>query len=159
MDKENLYYVVEKGTNVREYYLGGVWIGEKEEAMDKLIRINAVFKNPVVIMSIREYEEKFTDIESTTFTYDVLKRVKELLNTPLERRKVSPSYQLYSTGKHLLGEYNNKVIVIHPEELSIGKVITDLKTVLDIRGCIQSALKGKTQEWDNTIEHLIESAT
>lgn len=106
MDKENLYYIIQRGTNQRERPANELWIGEKDVSEEKAKKLSFAFKIDQVPISIREYEEKFTD------------------NDP-EVKKEPVSYNLYSTGKHLLGTYNNKVIVINIEQSVVTGSITE----------------------------------
>ncbi len=122
------------------------WICIKSIAEGDAERRSKETNELYVAMSIHEYEEKFTDKELDTFTEEVVRKAKELLEAGNQLKPVVPSYQLYSTGKHLLGEYNNKVIVINLEELSVCKVITDQNII--------SQIKKYTQEVDEMYNRL-----
>lgn len=139
MDKENLYYVVLKGTNWIETIAGREFIGGKTEATERAERLSLVFKEDLIVMSVREYEEKFTDKEP-------------------EVKKEPASYNLYSTGKHLLGMYNNKVIVLNLDGDIVERILFDPEVVrkicryIDIPNLFQNHA-------EQLIEELIESAT
>ncbi len=148
MDKENRYYIVHKGTNCIERISDHKFIGEKAEATERAKRLSSAFKEDLLIMPIREYEDKFTEREP-----DV--------------KKEPASNNLYSTRKHLLGIYNNIVIVISSritshcpssgmvnEKLSIEKVITDSDLVTNIQDYMKY-----TGQFKKHAEELIESAT
>jgi len=59
MDKENLYYIVEKGTNARIFNMDKTtWIGMKEIAERRIESWKTDDVNYEII-SIKEYENKF----------------------------------------------------------------------------------------------------
>jgi len=142
MDKENLYYLVEKGTNHRANdSLKNILILEKEAIKKQLGWYERNDPNREwSSMSIRGYEEKFTEKE------------------PEVKKELASTYSMYSTGKHLLGEYNNKVIVLNIEELSVCKVIADIEVIGNIRDYMKYTGQFKKHA-ETLIEELIESAT
>jgi len=141
MDKENLYYIVERGTNQRETHeRKGTWIGEKDLAEKRAKLLSDLFKTEHEIMSIREYEDKFTEKE------------------PEVKKEVSSIYSLYSTGKHLLGEYNNKVIILYADGYGVSSIITDPVVIKNIHDYMKYTGQFKKHA-ETLIEELIESTT
>lgn len=85
--------------------------------------MSAVFKEEYAIISIREYEDKFTDKETehNCFNAYIVKTAKELLESAKNMVQVPSSYNLYPQGKHLIGRYSDKVIIINQDKLIIEK--------------------------------------
>lgn len=60
MDKENLFYVVRRGTNNRDItQLKEAWIGDKQAAEANVKSMSGITHNEWVIMSIKDYEKTF----------------------------------------------------------------------------------------------------
>ena len=60
MDKKNLYYIVQKGTNERHIrHEGGAWIGDKTTTDKKVAYFNEQFTVTYEAISIQDFKEKF----------------------------------------------------------------------------------------------------